>query len=30
MKLPKRQAAGDYQPPDYSGFRFVPAVFPRG
>jgi polyphosphate kinase 2 len=28
LKLPKRQKAGDYQPPDYSGFHFVPAVFP--
>ena len=24
-----RQKAGDYQPPDYSGFNFVPAVWPK-
>ena len=29
LKLPARQKAGDYQPPDYSGFSFVPAVWPK-
>ncbi len=29
LKLPARQKAGDYQPPDYSGFDFVPAVWPK-
>ena len=29
LKLPKRQAAGDYQPPDYSDRHFVPSVFPK-
>ena len=29
LKLPARQKAGDYQPPDYSGFTFVPAVWPK-
>ena len=29
LKLPRRQDAGDYRPPDYSGFRFVPSVWPR-
>jgi polyphosphate kinase 2 len=29
LKLPKRQKAGDYQPPDPSGYSFVPTVWPR-
>jgi polyphosphate kinase 2 len=29
LKLPRRQKAGDYQPPDFSGYDFVPSVFPR-
>ena len=29
LKLPRRQKAGDYQPPDYSGFNFVPTVWPK-
>ena len=29
LKLPKRQAAGDYVPPDFSEREFVPSVFPR-
>ena len=29
LKLPKRQPAGDYTPPDYSGYNFVPAVWPK-
>jgi len=29
LKLPRRQKAGDYQPPDYSGYSFVPTVWPR-
>jgi polyphosphate kinase 2 (PPK2 family) len=30
LKLPRRQKAGRYQSPDYSGFNFVPAVWPKG
>ncbi len=29
LKLPPRQKAKGYQPPDYSDFDFVPAVFPK-
>ena len=29
LKLPPRQKAKGYQPPDYSGFDFVPAVWPK-
>jgi polyphosphate kinase 2 len=29
LKLPARQKAKGYQPPDYSGFDFIPTVFPR-
>jgi polyphosphate kinase 2 len=29
LKLPARQKAKGYQPPDYSGFDFVPTVFPK-
>ncbi len=29
LKLPPRQKAKGYQPPDFSGYDFVPAVFPR-
>jgi len=29
LKLPPRQKAKGYQPPDYGDFDFVPAVFPR-
>jgi len=29
LKLPPRQKAKGYQPPDYSGFEFVPAVWPK-
>ena len=28
LELPPRQKAGDYQPPDFSGYHFVPAVYP--
>ena len=29
LKLPRRQKAGDYQPPDYSKANFVPTVWPK-
>ncbi len=29
MKLPPRQKAKGYRTPDYSGYEFVPAVFPK-
>jgi polyphosphate kinase 2 len=29
LRLPRRQKAGDYQPPDYTGYNFVPVVWPK-
>jgi polyphosphate kinase 2 len=29
LKLPPRQKAGGYTTPDYSGFSFVPSIFPK-
>jgi len=29
LELPRRQKAGDYQPPDYSKANFVPTVWPK-
>jgi polyphosphate kinase 2 len=29
LKLPRRQKAGSYSPPDFSGYDFVPTVWPK-